>query len=129
MTLSARIDGRRVRFEAGGPWNLADVFALIERAREEAGAAGLGRILIDMRRVTGPIPEMERFFAGERVAAVASGSPSWPGRKTSTGSERASPRTAARAFACCAPRKRPSAGSRTDRRGRSRPVGLAFLRV
>jgi hypothetical protein len=70
LSIESRVDGRKVRFEAGGQWNLPDVFGLIERARDEADASGLARVLMDMRRVTGPIPDMERFFAGERVAAV-----------------------------------------------------------
>ena len=72
MTLSIahRIDGRHVRFDVAGPWNLADIFALIERVRAEADGAGLERALVDMREVPGPIPEMEKFFAGERIAAV-----------------------------------------------------------
>jgi hypothetical protein len=75
MTLSiqSRIDGRHVRFDVAGKWSLPDVFGLIERVREEADTAGLERALIDMSEVTGPIPNMERFFAGERVAAVVKG--------------------------------------------------------
>jgi len=72
MTLSIqhRVRGRHVRFDVVGPWNLPDIFALIDRVREEADAAGLERALVDLREVPGPIPEMERFFAGERVATV-----------------------------------------------------------
>jgi hypothetical protein len=72
MTLSieSRIEGRRVRFDVSGAWNLTDIFALIDRVRQEADAAGLAAVLVDLSAVPGPIPQMERFFAGERVAAV-----------------------------------------------------------
>jgi hypothetical protein len=72
MTLSieSRIEGGRVRFDVRGPWNLGDIFALIGRVREEADAAGLDAALVDLLDVPGPIPQMERFFAGKRVAEV-----------------------------------------------------------
>ena len=72
MTLSirSRIEGRHVHFDVAGPWNLADIFGLIDRVREEADAAGLDAVLVDLSAVPGPIPQMERFFAGVRVAEV-----------------------------------------------------------
>jgi hypothetical protein len=74
MTLSieSRIDGRKVRFEAGGPWNLPEAFALIERAREEADAAGLPRGLIDMRGATGPIWYSEETRANLKKITIGS---------------------------------------------------------
>ena len=70
LAIESRIEGRHVRFEVGGQWRLPDVFALIDRVRDEADAAGFDRAFVDMSRISGPIPEMERFFAGERVAAI-----------------------------------------------------------
>jgi hypothetical protein len=70
FSIESRVEGRRVHFDVSGPWNLADIFALIARVREEADAAGLDVALVDLLDVPGPIPQMERFFAGKRVAEV-----------------------------------------------------------
>jgi hypothetical protein len=70
LAIQSRIDRGHVRFDVTGAWNLAEIFALIARVRQEADAAGLDAVLVDLSAVPGPIPQMERFFAGERVAAV-----------------------------------------------------------
>ena len=70
LAIESRVEEGYVRFDVSGPWNLADIFALIARVREEADAAGLDVALVDLLDVPGPIPQMERFFAGKRVAEV-----------------------------------------------------------
>jgi len=70
LVVRTRKASRYVHFDVSGPWNLADIFALIGRVREEADAAHLDAALVDLLDVPGPIPQMERFFAGKRVAEV-----------------------------------------------------------
>ena len=70
LVVRTRNASRFIRFDVSGAWNLADIFALIGRVREEADAAGLDAALVDLLDVPGPIPQMERFFAGKRVAEV-----------------------------------------------------------
>lgn len=70
LTFERRIAGGRVRIDASGRWELDGIYAVIHSVREEAERAGLDRALVDLRKVDGPIPDLERFFAGERVAAV-----------------------------------------------------------
>ncbi|HET7451426.1 MAG TPA: hypothetical protein VFL12_01675 [Thermoanaerobaculia bacterium] len=62
--------GRCLRLSLEGSWNLEEVFAVIDRIRWETELAGIDRAFADMRSVEGPIPALDRFFAGERVASV-----------------------------------------------------------
>ncbi len=59
-----------VRLAVAGAWNLTEVFELIDRIRWDTELAGIDRAFADMRAVEGPIPALDRFFAGERVASV-----------------------------------------------------------
>ncbi len=70
LTVAHEIRGRFLRVVLGGVWQLEDVFATIETIRRETEWNRLGAALVDFRGVLGPIPDLERFFAGERVAIV-----------------------------------------------------------
>jgi hypothetical protein len=72
MTLSIehQIRDGYVRFDVAGSWSLSEIFRLIDLVRKETDAAAVDRALVDLREVPGPIAEMDRFFAGQRVAAV-----------------------------------------------------------
>jgi len=73
LTFDRRTEGGRVRIEAVGRWDLPAIFGIIQAVRDDAERAGLDRAIVDLRAVDGPIPDLERFFAGERVAAVLGG--------------------------------------------------------
>jgi hypothetical protein len=56
--------------EGTGEWELGDVERKVEAVRQEAEERGYRRVLIDIRTVTPPPREIERFFVGERIAQV-----------------------------------------------------------
>jgi hypothetical protein len=64
------IRGRFLWVVARGTWHLEDVFAMIETIRRETEWNRLGAAFADLRAMDGPIPDLDRFFAGERVAIV-----------------------------------------------------------
>jgi hypothetical protein len=64
---------QHLRWFVDGPWNLREIFALIDRIRWDTELAGVDQAFADMRGVHGPAPMLDRFFAGERVAAVLGG--------------------------------------------------------
>jgi hypothetical protein len=53
-----------------GRWELREIFRVIDTVRGQTELAGHDRVFVDLRGVDGPIPALDRFFAGERVAAV-----------------------------------------------------------
>ena len=53
-----------------GRWDLGDAYGLVELIRRETDLAGVDRALADLRNVDGPVPGLDRFFAGKHVATV-----------------------------------------------------------
>ena len=70
-TLEDQPDYLLVRAE--GQWQLQGVFRLLDEAARRCRDAGYGRVLIDVRNVTGPLAEISRYAAGARVAEVLRG--------------------------------------------------------
>ena len=70
LSFERRVAGSRVCIDAAGAWELDGIYRVIQAVREEADRSGLELAFVDLRAVDGPIPDLERFFAGERVAAV-----------------------------------------------------------
>jgi hypothetical protein len=55
---------------ATGPWTRETAEQLLDLARGGADRGGFVRILLDLRRFTGPDTEMTRFWSGLRLAQV-----------------------------------------------------------
>jgi hypothetical protein len=73
LTVEHEIRGRFLWVGLGGVWDLDRVFAVIDMIRWETEWNRLGSAFVDFRSVEGPIPDLDRFFAGERVALVLGG--------------------------------------------------------
>jgi hypothetical protein len=70
LTIEHEIRGRFLWVGLGGVWDLDAVLAMIDMIRWETELNRLGAAFVDFRGVGGPIPDLDRFFAGERVALV-----------------------------------------------------------
>jgi hypothetical protein len=57
----------------GGKWRGEAGFSLIDLIASECRRLGCERVLIDGNAVYGELPDLDRFIAGERIAAVLRG--------------------------------------------------------
>ncbi len=73
LTVEHEIRGRFLWVGLAGAWDLDAVFAMIDMIRWETEWNRLGAAFVDFRGVGGSIPDLDRFFAGERVALVLGG--------------------------------------------------------
>jgi len=73
LTVEHEIRERFLWVGLGGGWDLDAVFAMIDMIRWETELNRLGAAFLDFRGVGGAIPDLDRFFAGERVALVLGG--------------------------------------------------------
>jgi len=68
LDLSFRQDGNVLFCEVRGPYSLAAFLQLADQVNAERQARGAGRVLVDIRHVTGDISHLDRYRLGIYVA-------------------------------------------------------------
>ena len=68
LDLSFRQDGSVLFCEVSGPYSLAAFLQLADRVNAERETRKAGRVLVDIRNVTGDIPHLDRYRLGIYVA-------------------------------------------------------------
>jgi len=59
--------------EIAGHWNRDEILSYPDRVAEECRQQGKKRVLVDAGAIVGPIPDLDRFLLGERIAEAMQG--------------------------------------------------------